>query len=35
MEASVLGHGFFLVRIRPFWSDLTILEPWDEGDGFE
>ena len=26
---------FFLVRIRPFRSDLTISEPWDEGDRFE
>ena len=24
-----------LVRIRPLRSDLTISEPWDEGDGFE
>ena len=27
--------GFGLVRIRPFRSDLTISEPWDEGDRFE
>ena len=26
---------FGLVRIRPFRSDLTISEPWDEGDRFE
>ena len=26
---------FGLVRIRPLRSDLTISEPWDEGDGFE
>ena len=30
------GVGLFgLVRIRPFRSDLTISEPWDEGDRFE
>ena len=26
---------FGLVRIRPFRSDLTISEPWDEGARFE
>ena len=30
---TTLGLG--LVRIRPFRSDLTISEPWDEGDRFE
>ena len=32
---SLDGLVFGLVRIRPLRSDLTISEPWDEGDGFE
>ena len=37
MICAVQGEVWFfgLVRIRPFRSDLTISEPWDEGDRFE
>ena len=34
-SVSYFGFGFGLVRIRPLRSDLTISEPWDEGNGFE
>ena len=34
-EDLFIHFWFGLVRIRPFRSDLTISEPWDEGDRFE
>ena len=32
---SDILHFLGLVRIRTFRPDLTISEPWDEGDRFE